>query len=379
MAYALRSKVDTWLKLRPVQSATLSERERTFLKANLLLPLAAYRTVGDHLLITLGKTPQGQQLSMGGRNTWYIYQPVAEIVSATVIPSPPPPAAPAAPRPTSPPPSPDATAAQGYALRIKSTTWFKASTAQASTLPATEKALVKEGQDLPLAAYQVVGNHLRITLGQTPAGQQLFMAGRNTWYVYLPAVEVIRDNDPLDLTSKPKAAPTPVTSGGAIPRVGIELIKEFEGYAERLPDDRARAYPDPIHGWGVPTIGYGTIEYPDGTAVRQGDIITRSQAEAYLVDHVDKSTRPFLEKIPTWPRMSENRRGALYSFAYNLGAAFYGGPDFTSITRVCDSPDRWGDLAWVTEQFVKYRNPGSAAEAGLRRRREAEARLFAGG
>lgn len=162
----------------------------------------------------------------------------------------------------------------------------------------------------------------------------------------------------------------------SIPQQSIELIKEFEGYQEELGDGRARAYSDPIHGWAVPTIGYGTTKYPDGRKVQQGDIITRAQAEKYLIWEIDHLCRPALEKIPTWKQMNANQRGALYSFAYNLGAYFYGGADFQSITRVCDSPDRWTDLTWIKEQFVKYRNPGSSAEAGLRRRREAEAALF---
>ncbi len=163
---------------------------------------------------------------------------------------------------------------------------------------------------------------------------------------------------------------------GAIPRPGIELIKEFEGYAKALPDGRAKAYADPLRGWEVPTIGYGTTRYPNGVRVKQGDIITQRQAEDYLIHHVDKSCRGPLEKIPTWSRMNSNQRGAMYSFAYNLGSGFYRGYNFESITRVCDSPERWKDHRWIAAQFVKYRNPGTSVEAGLRRRRLAEADLF---
>ncbi|MEM6251927.1 MAG: D-Ala-D-Ala carboxypeptidase family metallohydrolase [Cyanobacteria bacterium P01_D01_bin.156] len=162
----------------------------------------------------------------------------------------------------------------------------------------------------------------------------------------------------------------------AIPRSGIELIKEFEGYAQALPDGRAKAYADPLLGWEVPTIGYGTTRYPNGEKVREGDVITQSEAEDYLIHHVDQSCRSVLEKIPTWDQMTSNQQGALYSFAYNLGAGFYRGSNFESITRVCDSPERWQDQRWIAAQFVKYRNPGSSVEAGLKRRRLAEADLF---
>ncbi len=161
-----------------------------------------------------------------------------------------------------------------------------------------------------------------------------------------------------------------------VPMCGIDLIKEFEGYHEELPDGRARAYPDPISGWKLPTIGYGTTKYPGGSPVMKGDVITREEAEEYLIHEIEQRCKPALEKIPAWDLMNDNRRGALYSFAYNLGAHFHGGKNFKSITGVCDCPERWRDRAWVKSQFVKYRSPGTRAEKGLRRRREAEAELF---
>lgn len=183
-------------------------------------------------------------------------------------------------------------------------------------------------------------------------------------------VNLWRQPEPV---SVPAGASPP---GREVPEEGLALIRTFEGYAKARPDGSAEAYADPIAGWQLPTIGYGTTRYPDGQRVRQGDVINRAQAESYLKDDVERQCRPSLERIPTWGQMNNHQRSALYSFAYNLGPGFYGGDDFASITRVCDSPERWSDKAWVSEQFVKYRNPGSAAEAGLRRRRQAEADLF---
>ena len=44
----------------------------------------------------------------------------------------------------------------------------------------------------------------------------------------------------------------------------LELIKSFEGC-------HLSAYPDPLHGWSVATIGYGTTRYPDGRQVQRGE------------------------------------------------------------------------------------------------------------
>ncbi len=178
--------------------------------------------------------------------------------------------------------------------------------------------------------------------------------------------------------SAPEATDKAQPGTGQIPQRAIELIKEFEGCEKKLPDGRVQAYPDPNPktGWKLPTIGYGSTRCPDGSPVRKGQIITRDEAEEYLMYDLDKIRRPALEKIPTWKDMNENQRAALYSFSFNLGSGFYRGRNFESITKVCDSPQRWNDQEWVKEQFVKYRNPGTNVESGLRRRREAEAKLF---
>ncbi len=164
----------------------------------------------------------------------------------------------------------------------------------------------------------------------------------------------------------------------SIPQCAIALIKKIEGYHEELKDgtDRVRAYKDPGLGWARPTIGYGTTYYPNGKQVKREDVISRKQAEEYLQWEVEKKCKVELEKIPTWRRMNDNQRGALYSFAYNLGAYFYRGADFQSITSVCDSPNRWADKQWIEDQFVKYNRCNGRVFDGLIIRRKAEAKLF---
>lgn len=219
-----------------------------------------------------------------------------------------------------------------------------------------------------------------------PNEQVARIAGMAEWFKGdAPGAMIISMNRPVEPSEAPqpvkKSVPTgtatPSTSS-AIPTAAIDIIKEFEGYARELPDGRCTAYADAIHGWKVPTIGYGTTKYPDGRKVQRGDIINRQQANEYLLWHVEDYCKAAMERIPTWGQMNDNQRSAIYSFAYNLGAGFYRGRNFTSITRVCDTPERWGDREWVTAQFVKYRNPGTSAEAGLLRRRRAEAELFLG-
>lgn len=145
----------------------------------------------------------------------------------------------------------------------------------------------------------------------------------------------------------------------------IELIKEYEGF-------RIRAYICPA---GVPTIGYGTTIYPSGEKVSLGDVITKPQAERCLQHYVDSRILPVLSKtIPFWSEMNPNQRGALISFAYNLGENFYGAHGFETITRVLKN--RLWDQ--VPKALMLYVNPGSSFEAGLRRRRAQEGDLWRG-
>ena len=145
----------------------------------------------------------------------------------------------------------------------------------------------------------------------------------------------------------------------------VKLIKEFEGC-------HLEAYADPLHGWGVPTIGFGTTRYPDGRAVKRGDKINVIEAEDLLDDEIAKIAKHLSTVIPHWSGMLVTQQSALISFAYNLGANFYGKAGFETITA------KLRDKAWanVPAALKLYRNPGTSAEAGLLRRRTAEAALW---
>ncbi len=151
----------------------------------------------------------------------------------------------------------------------------------------------------------------------------------------------------------------------SIPMCGVELIKKFEGcYLD--------AYKDPLSG-GLPiTIGWGTTRKRDGSPWYMGERISQQQADELLIYQLETSYLPDLMKIPCWGELNPHQQGALLSFGYNLGSKFYGLSNFESMTRVLKNKD-WAN---IRETFIKYRNPGSNVEQGLKRRREAEADLF---
>jgi len=147
--------------------------------------------------------------------------------------------------------------------------------------------------------------------------------------------------------------------------VGIKLIKEFEGC-------HLNAYPDPLTG-GLPiTIGWGSTKDFNGDYFKLGRKITQEYANKLLEFDLKNRFLPTLQKIPYWGEMNDNQRGALLSFSYNLGAGFYGSPNFNTITRVLKNKE-WDK---VPNALYLYRNPGSNVEAGLARRRVAEGNLW---
>jgi GH24 family phage-related lysozyme (muramidase) len=144
-----------------------------------------------------------------------------------------------------------------------------------------------------------------------------------------------------------------------------DLIAEFEGY-------RGQPYKCPAGVW---TIGYGATYYPDGTLVTPRDAaISKQRARELLDNHIDNAIVPIISsKIPTWGVMTANQKAAIISFAYNLGPHFYGSPGFTSITKALSKKENFSQ---VPGALMLYVNPGTTFEAGLRRRRQAEGKLW---
>jgi lysozyme len=150
-----------------------------------------------------------------------------------------------------------------------------------------------------------------------------------------------------------------------LPFPGVALIKEFEGFS-------SKAYYDPKTKKLPITIGWGSTRRKDGSRFMIGNTITQEEADDLLYFQLRREFLPALQKIPHWNEMTEEMRGSLLSFSYNLGADFYGSPDFNTITRVLKEK-KWDE---VPEALKLYRNPGTNVEAGLLRRRIAEGELW---
>ena len=141
-------------------------------------------------------------------------------------------------------------------------------------------------------------------------------------------------------------------------KAGRDLIKKFEGC-------KLKAYKCPANLW---TISWGLTFYPDGTKVKEGDVITQQQAEDYFNAIVDD----FAKKVDALIKsnVSENNFSALVSFAYNVGMGNF--QRSTLLRKVNANPK---DPS-IRAEFMKWTRANGEVLKGLVRRRDAEAKLY---
>jgi lysozyme len=137
------------------------------------------------------------------------------------------------------------------------------------------------------------------------------------------------------------------------------LCRKFEGF-----------YPGPyLCPAGVPTIGFGTIRYEDGSRVTLKDSpIDRARAEELLQWEIKRVCVPALIKLCPVICTPE-RAGALLDFVYNLGSGSL--KSSTLRKRVCAS-----DWDAVPAELAKWVYGGGKRLRGLEIRRAAESRLI---
>lgn len=133
------------------------------------------------------------------------------------------------------------------------------------------------------------------------------------------------------------------------------LIKKYEGFS-------ATPYLCPA---GVPTIGYGTTVYPNGTKVSVADMaISEEAASTFLDSYVMNNIMPHIRNLD----LTDNQKTALVSLIYNIGwNAFAKSKCYDAIKK-----KNWGvaykEWDWITG--------GGKVLNGLIKRREEERYLF---
>ena len=139
-----------------------------------------------------------------------------------------------------------------------------------------------------------------------------------------------------------------------------KLCIEFEGFS-------AVPYLCPAQ---VPTIGYGSTYYADGSRVTMNDeTITKEEALDLLKHELEEKYLPSVLEYCPEVSEDENKCNALVSFTYNLGA---GNLRSSTLRKKVNAKD-WEGAA---DEFPKWRKAGGKVLQGLVRRRDAERQLF---
>ncbi len=139
-------------------------------------------------------------------------------------------------------------------------------------------------------------------------------------------------------------------------KASIDLIKSYEGL-------NLTAYLCPAN---VPTIGYGTTK-----GLTRADVgrktVTEAEATRLLLEDVARFEKAVDKLVKV--KLTDNQRGALVSFTYNLGEGNFGS---STLLRNVNA----GDFKAAKSEFAKWDKAGGKVLAGLTRRRTAEAALF---
>ena len=133
----------------------------------------------------------------------------------------------------------------------------------------------------------------------------------------------------------------------------IQLVKYFEGFEDT-------AYLCPANVW---TIGYGRTRN-----VKEGDKITEVQAERDLLEELEEFKHQVLDSVKV--ELKQNELDALTSWTYNLGV---GNLKSSTLLKKLNA----GNKDEVPAEIVRWNKANGTVLAGLTKRREAEAELWA--
>ena len=133
----------------------------------------------------------------------------------------------------------------------------------------------------------------------------------------------------------------------------IQLVKHFEGFEDT-------AYLCPANVW---TIGYGRTRN-----VKEGDKITEPQAERDLLEELEEFKHQVLDSVKV--ELKQNELDALTSWTYNLGV---GNLKSSTLLKKLNA----GNKDEVPAEIVRWNKANGKVLAGLTKRREAEAELWA--
>jgi lysozyme len=174
----------------------------------------------------------------------------------------------------------------------------------------------------------------------------------------------------LAFTSEHEGA-GPVVQEPAAQEVAVVVQREavradaeaFIAFVKTVEPPRFQAYPDPGHGWAVPTICYGHTR-----GVKRGMTATLEQCEQWLREDYNTLVLPVMQRRIK-VMLSKNEAIALADFIFNLGGTKFAG---STLLKKLNA----GDYAGAAEEFPRWIKSNGKVLRGLVIRRQAERELF---
>lgn len=148
-----------------------------------------------------------------------------------------------------------------------------------------------------------------------------------------------------------------------ISKKGIDYIKGFEAL-------KLYAYPDTNGVW---TIGYGTT-----AGVKKGMVITKEQAEKFLLDYLDAQDKQLNELLKDAKLLTQNQYDVICSFAYNIGITQFMTSTFLKKVLASDWLEAAKQLVWMDSlgNYHGWIYDAGKKIKGLINRRKTEQALF---
>lgn len=144
-----------------------------------------------------------------------------------------------------------------------------------------------------------------------------------------------------------------------IDKIGIDLIKKYEGCS-------LKPYRCPA---GIPTIGFGSTYYIDGSKVRMTDKpISKKEAEELLKDTLVQFEEGVSKMVTS--KITQNQFNALVSFAYNLGLGSLRGSTLLKKVNINQN-----DIT-IKDEFLKWTKSAGVILKGLLLRRTEESNIY---
>lgn len=139
----------------------------------------------------------------------------------------------------------------------------------------------------------------------------------------------------------------------------IDFIKKFENFCEFSYLDKA----------GVPTIGWGTTFYPDGSKVELGQTITCAKADKIILEYCQKEYSKLIALLPPNLNIKKPQLIALLSLLYNIGLTAFSKSMLLKFIRQ-------DLLLEASDQFLRWIYVKKVVVRGLVNRRCAEREKF---